>query len=648
MFRLFIHFIPPAALIAPILLLFLGDNKTARDWLRNIQVLAPEAPVLLVATHIDERPEDFNYERFKTAYPQLVGHIGVSNKEGTGIEALRRITAREAAKLPLMEQQWSTTWCQAEETLRDHPAYHLTRVDYTDVCVRQGVKADIARTALGGYLHDLGKILYYQEDDLLSDFVVLKPNWLTQAISRVLDDSVTRDQGGLLDHDDFPRIWADYDRSLYPRFLRLMERFLITYKLAPASPGQPVTHSLIPLLLPHSPPADMPPWAEVLPDQPEINMLFRLAGFTPPGIMSWFIVLTHPYTRNVHWREGVRLQYQGHQAEVVLNPSTHELWLRVRGPLPQNFFDILHHTINDKVLGFYEGLKYERLVPCNCHLKRSEEAEPCPYFHDYERLAERMKRGKLTAECDESFEEVSVPVLLYGIHYITNDEVAAKLDKIHRTIQQSREEIIDELAKLSQGYELLRRDFTRLWNYEMAELEAECPNAFVLMPGSRRPFDPKSIFSTEYTLYLMCQHPGGPHIVEGEQGYPLLKSREWWGTLAPWLKRMADYLRYMPKIRGLAEAYDEEIFKRIKASLDIFERVLDNIPEEIETHDRTEQLRAGGLFESRETTGSALRLLHSFLEEVDPTRHWCGLRKTVTRDGNILWLCAEHEKTYKM
>ena len=47
---------------------------------------------------------------------------------------------------------------------------------------------------LGGYLHDLGKILYYQDDDVLCDFVVLNLNWLTQAIPAVLIYEITRDQ----------------------------------------------------------------------------------------------------------------------------------------------------------------------------------------------------------------------------------------------------------------------------------------------------------------------------------------------------------------------------------------------------------------------------------------------------------------------
>jgi internalin A len=633
------------------------DQARLDHWLEKIKALAPDAPVLLVATHMDERPADFNYERFKEAYPQLVGHIGVSNKDGTGMEELKEILAREAVRLPLMEQQWPKTWVAAEDCLRDNPNYHITLAEYTEACVEQGVAEEIAGTALGGYLHDLGKILYYQDEDTLCNFVVLKPNWLTQAISRVLDDDVTRENGGILAHADFPRIWdkdengEPYERRLYPLFLRLMERFLISFELDSQPPHRQATHSLVPLLLPHTPPEEMPPWSQVLPDQPEVKMVFRLINFVPPGIMSWFISLTNLYTQGLHWREGVRLQYKEHQAQVVLNPSTRELWLHVRGPAPSNFFNILQHTINDRILEhFFEGLEYKREAPCNCHLERGDD-EPCLYFHDYERLAERMKRGKLTAECGVSFEEVSVPVLLEGIHYTTDDRVAAKLEETQETLLQIVEitsENHDLLIQNTQLSEQLNRSFTRLWNLQMTSLNAECPNTFVLMPGDRSAFDPKNLFSTEYTLYLMCQHPAGPHIVSGQKGYPVPQSKEWWATIAPWLKRLMDYLRYIPKGRALAEAYDEEVFKTIETSLNIFGAVLDAVPEEIKYSDAAERLSpSGSRFKTLDVEGPALRALHSFLKEVDKEERWCGLHKTVTNDGNIFWLCDEHRKLYE-
>jgi hypothetical protein len=268
-----------------------------------------------------------------------------------------------------------------------------------------------------------------------------------------------------------------------------------------------------------------------------------------------------------------------------------------------------------------------------------------------------MKKGKLTAECDISFEKVSVPELLEGIHYTTNDRVAAKLEETHRTLQQLTEgnkqiiEFVSEnknlLIQNGQMFEQLNRSFTRLWNLEMAKLNAECPTTFILMPGDRSAFNPKNFFSTEFTLYLMCQHPPEPHIVGNQQGYPVPKAKEWWASVAPWLKRLIEYLRYIPKGRAVAEAYDKEIFKSIEMTLNIFEAALEAVPEipSVETAERLSPSRSR--FEDFMAEGPALRALHSFLKEVDKEERWCGLYKTPTNDGNIFWLCGEHRPLYK-
>ena len=632
-------------------------------WLRQIQVLAPDVPVLLVATHVENRPLDFNYARYKEAYPQLIGSVGVSNRDGTGIEALRGMIAREAAKLELMEQLWPKTWVEAEGCLRERESYYLSLADYTAACTGQGVAREIAQSALGGYLHDLGKILYFQDDDMLANFVVLKPNWLTRAISRVLDDQVVEQNKGVLAHADFPRLWdkdengVPYERHLYPRFLRLMERFLISFRLESDVPGQPATHSLVPLRLPHTPP-DMPDWATILPNQPEIQMVFHLDNFVPPGIMSWFIVLTHAYTQGLHWREGVRLAYKGHQAYVVLNASTRELRLHVRGPAPINFFNILQHTINDRILErFFVGLQYKRRVPCICHQTLGE-TTPCAYFHDYERLVKRMNKGRSTAECGDSFEPVSVPTLLFGIHYSTNHQFEQQLQELHDTVQQGHHKIeqghhrienqlTQMRIELAQGFEHLKRDFSRLWNHQMAKLNAECPNTFLIMPGDRHRFHPKNLFGEEYTLYLLCQHPPQPHMVKGEEGYAITLAEEWVANLTPWLKQLIDYLRYIPKGKGIAEAYDENFFQSMQTSLDVFDAMIQATPDVQEMHHMESLHQASSRFGIHEIEGAALRAFYRFLLQVDERQHWGGLHKTMTNDGNIFWLCDQHREEHK-
>jgi hypothetical protein len=46
------------------------------------------------------------------------------------------------------------------------------------------------------------------------------------------------------------------------------------------------------------------------------------------------------------------------------------------------------------------------------------------------------------------------------------------------------------------------------------------------------------------------------------------------------------------------------------------------------------------------TYGAALRALRDMLDEVDKNHVWGGLSRTVTPEGDILWLCDEHRKEY--
>src|SRR5258706_9870417 len=234
------------------------------NWLDTIKTLAPNAPVLLVATHIDEHNPDLNYQLYKDAYPQLVGHMGISNSDNRGIAALKQELAKQALRLPLMGQPWPKKWMAVEELLAACPEQHIDTERYLSLCSSRGVEEDIANGTLANYLHDLGKILYFRDEDLLSNLVVLKPNWVTQAIARVLDNEAIERANGIMQHAELPHIWTTdtegkpYERYLFPILLRLMERFELSYQLGTDLPEERATSSLIPLFLPHQSPIPLP------------------------------------------------------------------------------------------------------------------------------------------------------------------------------------------------------------------------------------------------------------------------------------------------------------------------------------------------------------------------------------------------------
>src|SRR6266704_2401120 len=635
----------------------LGVEQGRLDyWLETIKAHAPDAPVLLVATHVDERVPDLNYQLYRDVYPQIVGHLGVSIKNGVGIVELKIMLADQALRLPLMGQPWPEKWLRAEEVLLARPQHHIDADTYTHCCSTCEVEADIAKGSLGNYLHDLGKILYFRDDYVLSNLVVLKPNWVTKAISRVLDDEATSKKQGILLHSDLPRIWAvdeegqPYESHLYPIFLRLMERFYLSYQIEADSPGDHSTSSLIPQLLPYQPPTGLPTWPKSpAAGQSQVEMVYRF-DFLPPGIMSWFIVRTHRFSQDLHWREGVLLAYESHQARAELNPMQRELRLLVQGPLPQNFFTILMNTM-DVILARFEGLKVRREIPCNCHWQR-EETETCPHFYRYEELVRRMQARRYKVECPESFREVSVPTLLYGIHISTDQQVMEDIQQGQQEIKQSLKELEKLnviLGKLNQQSELIARNFTRQWNLEMKKMEAECPNTFFLVSGDNKPFDPKNWVSRNYRLYLVCQHLPGPHQMgDSDQ---LRKSKEWWTTVGPWLNHLINFLKFavpMGKAVGVVvEAVDIlPDIKQIQTNIDLLEQITQDLPD-LASYDSMKDINEPTLTDKyQRTVGPALRALHNFLNEVDPSQLWGGLDNIVTPDGNILWLCDNHRQQY--
>ncbi len=75
----------------------------------------------------------------------------------------------------------------------------------------------------------------------------------------------------------------------------------------------------------------------------------------------------------------------------------------------------------------------------------------------------------------------------------------------------------------------------------------------------------------------------------------------------------------------------------------------ESIPEQNEKNS-SDLVESGRLHPNtgEQSSGAALRVLHSFLKEVDPHEHWDGLEKTPTEDGNIFWLCEEHARPYRV
>lgn len=179
----------------------------------------------------------------------------------------------------------------------------------------------------------------------------------------------------------------------------------------------------------------------------------------------------------------------------------------------------------------------------------------------------------------------------------------------------------------------------------MQRLGAECPNTFVLTPGRNSHFNPKNWVGQEYLLYLVCQHPQCPH--QTGEGYHLREAEEWWIKLNPWLNHLIKFLKFgIPMGKAVGVLYDEVDMDRFQTHIELLEQI-NQFPTIDNLDTVSSSVTQPHIGHEQRTVGSALRALHNFLIQVDPKHTWGGLCKTLTPDGNILWLCETHRQQYE-
>ncbi len=235
-------------------------------------------------------------------------------------------------------------------------------------------------------MHELGDILYFREDDELNDLVILQPQWASEYISKVIEDKRSSKVWEIYTRKQMNIIWADLTPSMRDPFLRLMEKFDISYRTL-----ENREISLVVERLPLDPPVYQDLWNDTMCDVSchEIAIKYRL-NTIPPGIPTWFIARSHRFTTHRHWRNGALFQHERerrHLALVQAFPHERYLQLSVRGAYPHNFFALLKDGL-ELTLDRYPGLRIERKIPCPGHNRQL-----CPHEFDYEQLLKGYRKS---------------------------------------------------------------------------------------------------------------------------------------------------------------------------------------------------------------------------------------------------------------
>ncbi|WP_283137210.1 COR domain-containing protein [Rhizohabitans arisaemae] len=603
-------------------------------WLQAITTAAPNSPILVVATHCSSSVADLDENDLFTRYPQIRRILQVDCADGTGIDELRAEIARQAADLPLMGRPWPDTWTAAARELTNRPGRWISTHQADRLMIDHGLTDEVEHRALRAALHDRGDILHFAVDPQLSEVVVLKPAWVDEMITRVLDSRQVTERRGLLSRTHRAELWRDLDNpGLWDTLTVLMERFDLAYRID--APG----HEDVALLverLPAGTPALPAEWEEILRAEgaTQVDLTYRLSS-RQAGVPSWFIAREHRYTTGIAWARGVLLRHHDHTAgpdggslrplALLVDDDSAQPTIRlsVRGPAPHRFYSILDEAFTGILAERYPGLNVRRFIPCPC-------ADGCGHEFPYQAAQRALERGK-SLQCPETIDDVDPRTLLFGLRpfHLERDvsELKAGLGRLAQTTNRIERA---QLYMLDHVRDLLRH---------RGEQGTRCPGIFTVVKTGRLTY--------EFRLY--CEHPEGPHPLDDGAGvYELKRLPAGLSRYAPYLHVLLTGLLGMLPVVGsmLSGLGDIALTEEDRARLELSRRLLDDLGSStdeprpaLERHHPYPDTDHG-----RRPTADFTEL-RQVLVELDPEKEWGGLReRELPESRGIVYLCHRHRQ----
>jgi internalin A len=381
------------------------DREAGFDyWLNVVTLLSAGSPILVVLNKADERVREIDRRSLQQKFPNVRGFHAVSALDGRGIAELIRDVRANATGLPHVGERWAFSWSRVRARLEADGRDYIDRDEYLRLCAGEGLDQTAAEL-LSGYLHDLGVILHFQDDPLLGNLVVLRPEWATNAVYDVLDTRAVQDRFGRFSRRDLAAIWSrtTYPPAKHAELLQLMSRFELCFRL-----GDSQDYVAPELLSASAPEYSWQP-------EGELRLDYRYA-FMPAGILTRFIARNHAMIeRDLYWRNGTVLAWEGARARVVAEPLNRRIRVGVVGREQRDLLAVVRREL-DHIHGTLNHPEVEEMVPCTC---ATCAAAVEPHFHKFRELVAYRQSGMRDVPCPRGLRPVAIDDLLEGFRGVT-------------------------------------------------------------------------------------------------------------------------------------------------------------------------------------------------------------------------------------
>ena len=345
------------------------QSDRAKYWLHNVKSFAPNAPVLLVLNKIDQNESASVDERdLRGRYDKLTQVIKLSARDFSQEEfndCFTNVLLEEIRKTGFLDAQWPNSWTKVKERLEKMQSHYIMGDAYEDICLECQVNEN--QENLLHWFNDLGISFCCRDngDYALKDYVILRPDWITNALYIILFNSLAGARNGLIPHSSIfdilgtahknPAIRctlpnARYNSGDIQYVLGIMRKFNLSF-----TDGH--KNEFIPMLCQQNSMVDVQYYhkdAEIL----EFNMEF---DYLPNNLLHRLMVERYnELDMTAVWRTGARFHFKelGYSAVVVIDGETLRFFIRHENDMhrPNTYLTMLKANVDRIVENM--GLKH--------------------------------------------------------------------------------------------------------------------------------------------------------------------------------------------------------------------------------------------------------------------------------------------------
>ncbi len=395
-------------------------------WFQAINFFgSKDIPIIILKNdHGDAGSNDISIEQYRRDFPDIaknfeeirlnLGKIETENKKDW--ETLNNyFIPKQLEELKTVGSKGVRIWSEIRNEFEKEKEPYIEFGNLFDIAQEKGMKSEEDVKYMLKYFHNIGIIIYYEEDRFLDNYVFIKPEWITENLYTALTESNISEKGIFEDKKLFD-FWQQKKINFKQRkvLLELMgrEKFDVAYPLYDNKYAVPIMFE--DKALQHD---DLS--GDIL------YLKFKFEKFLPKGLLSRFIVrmyenIEHNNNVDLAWKTGVVLRKNGTRAFVIELTDEKTIDIQIAGTDKIRFRSSIIETF-EKLFERYPS-KPDLFIPCNCEKCIRE-----PKFFTYNDLLDFVNSGD-KIQCIKSRKMIDPSELLNGFKMFDKENIRRPQD----------------------------------------------------------------------------------------------------------------------------------------------------------------------------------------------------------------------------